>query len=113
MNRSRSPAHCSVDTAISVLLVAALTGVFVWSLWDAAQRPHRYTGVMNDLTGWGRAARWIVAVTLAAVVGLSLADASEYVVGVVAVIGFVLTAVASDFWGAALYNEWMRRFFGR
>jgi hypothetical protein len=101
-----------LDDAIAILVVAVFSGVFFWSLYEAARRPGRYHALMNNLSAWRRIKWSIAAITVGVAVALRAAGASEYTVGIVGVIGFSLWVIARDFTVVARGNEWLRRFFG-
>jgi hypothetical protein len=97
---------------LAFLIVAVVAGGFLWSLWHAIRHPGAYASLFEDPRRWRRAGVWILAMTLAAMLGAWLAGAGTATLGMIGAGGFIPGAICSDFLQQARYNEWFRKFFG-
>jgi hypothetical protein len=100
------------DSMLAFLIVAVVAGAFLWSLWHAIRHPGAYASVFGDQRRWRRARAWILAITLAAMLGAWLGGAGTATLGMIGAVGFIPSAICSDFLRQARYNEWFRKFFG-
>jgi hypothetical protein len=96
----------------AILIIVVVSGLFLWSVIDAARRPSRYEAAFNDAARWRRLQAWTWAITVAAVVGSWVAGARTDTLLLIVFAGSIVNWVAPRFIDQANLNRWRRKFFG-
>ena len=96
----------------AILITVVVSGLFLWSVIDAARRPSRYEAAFNGVARWRRLPAWTCAITAAAVVGSWVAGARTDTSLLIVFPGSIVNWVATRVIHQANLNRWRRKFFG-